>query len=312
MAEPNEAPEKTRLESFAEDLLADEEAREEYERNRLAIDVGRRIRAAREARELSQSDLAARTGMSQSAIARLELGGRTASLPTLARLVKALEPADQWRDIDPARLVMTYAEDAPETVRSPVRSLLERISTLLSGSAERLSSLPDALRTPGVRVGDLAPDVTAETPSGAIKLYDYLGDDWGVVLTRSGEPSSQVAQATRALRVHVGDFAKRHTKLVVVADNVEVGDVVTTMKPGPTRFLLVMTGRRRFVHRYGGESPWVKEGIENVVVIGPDKRVKLTMTRPAGTAWRVDDVLEAVDLAQGAGPAPRVSPPRSK
>ena len=74
-------------------MTADERAifDETYEATRLALDVGEKVRDAREAAGLSQRDLAARMGTSQAAVARLEAGGVGATLTTLQKVAAALD-----------------------------------------------------------------------------------------------------------------------------------------------------------------------------------------------------------------------------
>jgi ribosome-binding protein aMBF1 (putative translation factor) len=64
---------------------------EAYESTRLALDVGEKVRDAREAAGLSQRELAARMGTSQAAVARLEAGGVGATLTTLQKVAAALD-----------------------------------------------------------------------------------------------------------------------------------------------------------------------------------------------------------------------------
>ncbi len=76
------------------DALAPEQRAEfdqAYDTTRLALDVGEKIRRAREAAGLSQRDLAARMGSSQAAVARLEAGGVGATLTTLQKVAGALD-----------------------------------------------------------------------------------------------------------------------------------------------------------------------------------------------------------------------------
>ncbi len=74
--------------------MSDEERAEfdeTYEATRLALEVGERVRGAREAAGLSQRELAARMGSSQAAVARLEAGGTGATLTTLQKVATALD-----------------------------------------------------------------------------------------------------------------------------------------------------------------------------------------------------------------------------
>ena len=64
---------------------------ETYEATRLALDVGEKVRDARDAAGLSQRELAARMGTSQAAVARLEAGGVGATLTTLQKVATALD-----------------------------------------------------------------------------------------------------------------------------------------------------------------------------------------------------------------------------
>jgi ribosome-binding protein aMBF1 (putative translation factor) len=71
--------------------MAEPGAAEAYEATRLAYELGRTVRAMREERGWSQNDLARRSGMTQSAVARFEAGGTMPTIPLLGRLAEALE-----------------------------------------------------------------------------------------------------------------------------------------------------------------------------------------------------------------------------
>lgn len=80
---------RRRLASMSEEERAD--FHEAYEATRLALEVGERVRDAREAAGLTQRELAARMGTSQAAVARLEAGGTGATLTTLQKVATALD-----------------------------------------------------------------------------------------------------------------------------------------------------------------------------------------------------------------------------
>ena len=75
-------------------------AQESYQATRLAYELGRRIRALRELRAWSQSELARAAGMTQSAVARFEAGGTVPTLPVIERLAAALD-ADLRIEVSP-------------------------------------------------------------------------------------------------------------------------------------------------------------------------------------------------------------------
>jgi ribosome-binding protein aMBF1 (putative translation factor) len=84
-----EALKRSRLAMMAAEERAEFDAT--YEATRLALDVGDKVRNAREAAGLSQRELAARMGTSQAAVARLEAGGVGATLTTLQKVAGALD-----------------------------------------------------------------------------------------------------------------------------------------------------------------------------------------------------------------------------
>ncbi|MBN6052721.1 helix-turn-helix transcriptional regulator [Nonomuraea sp. RK-328] len=73
--------------------MAEPGAAEAYEAARLAYELGKTVRAMRENRGWTQSDLAREAGMTQSAVARFEAGGTIPTLPVLGRLARALDAA---------------------------------------------------------------------------------------------------------------------------------------------------------------------------------------------------------------------------
>ena len=80
---------RRRLAALSDDERADFD--ETYDATRLALEVGERVRDAREAAGLSQRELAARMSTSQAAVARLEAGGTGATLTTLQKVASALD-----------------------------------------------------------------------------------------------------------------------------------------------------------------------------------------------------------------------------
>jgi alkyl hydroperoxide reductase subunit AhpC len=156
-----------------------------------------------------------------------------------------------------------------------------------------------------LQLGDTAPDFTAETTEGTIRLHEYLGDGWGVLF-------SHPADFTPVCTTELGDFArrktefdKRNTKLIGVSvDSVEShrgwsADIAETQGEG-LNYPLVGDEERVVANLYGMIHPNAIEtaAVRTVFVIGPDKKVKLTLTYPAAIGRNVNEIIRALDALQ--------------
>ena len=159
-----------------------------------------------------------------------------------------------------------------------------------------------------IQLGDTAPDFTAETTEGQISLHEYLGDGWGLLF-------SHPADFTPVCTTELGDFArrkdeftKRNTKLIGVSvDPVEShrrwsNDIAETQGQG-LNYPLVGDEDRTVADLYGMIHPKAIETatVRSVFVIGPDKKVKLTLTYPANVGRNVDEILRVIDALQLSG-----------
>jgi len=156
-----------------------------------------------------------------------------------------------------------------------------------------------------LQLGDTAPDFTAETTEGPITFHDYLGESWGLLF-------SHPADFTPVCTTELGEFARRkkefddrQTKLVGVSvDSVEShrgwsADIADTQGHG-LNFPLVGDEQREVAQLYGMIHPKALETatVRTVFVIGPDKKVKLTLTYPAAIGRNVDEILRVIDALQ--------------
>jgi thioredoxin-dependent peroxiredoxin len=157
----------------------------------------------------------------------------------------------------------------------------------------------------GIQLGDIAPDFTAETTEGTVSLHDYLGDGWGILF-------SHPADFTPVCTTELGDFAnrkeefaKRNTKLIGVSvDSVEShrgwsNDIAETQGTG-LNYPLVGDEERTVANLYGMIHPNAIETatVRTVFIIGPDKKIKLTLTYPAAIGRNVDEIIRALDALQ--------------
>ena len=156
-----------------------------------------------------------------------------------------------------------------------------------------------------VQLGDVAPDFTAPSTEGTLSLHDHLGDSWGILF-------SHPADFTPVCTTELGEFARRKkefddrgTKLVGVSvDSVDShrdwsNDIAETQGHG-LNFPLIGDEDRTVAELYGMIHPNAIETatVRTVFVIGPDKKVKLTLTYPAAIGRNVDEIVRVLDALQ--------------
>jgi thioredoxin-dependent peroxiredoxin len=156
-----------------------------------------------------------------------------------------------------------------------------------------------------IQLGDTTPDFRAETTEGSLDLHEYLGDGWGILF-------SHPADFTPVCTTELGDFAKRkddfsarNTKLIGVSvDSVEshrvwAADIAETQGTA-LNYPLIGDEDRAVAILYGMIHPHAIESatVRTVFIIGPDKKVKPTLTYPAAVGRNVDEIIRVLDALQ--------------
>ena len=159
-----------------------------------------------------------------------------------------------------------------------------------------------------IQLGDTAPDFTAETTEGQISLHEYLGDSREFLFSHPADFTPVCTTELGDFARRKGEFAKRNTKLIGVSvDPVEShrrwsNDIAETQGQG-LNYPLVGDEGRTVADLYGMIHPKAIETatVRTVFVIGPDKKVKLTLTYPANVGRNVDEILRVIDALQLSG-----------
>jgi thioredoxin-dependent peroxiredoxin len=156
-----------------------------------------------------------------------------------------------------------------------------------------------------IRLGDIAPDFTADTTEGTISFHDYLGDSWGILFSHPKDFTPVCTTELGAFSAAKPEFDKRNTKLLGLSvDSVEShegwkGDIAETQGTA-LNFPLIADEDRKVAELYDMIHPNELETltVRSVFIVGPDKKVKLTLTYPASTGRNVDEVLRVLDSLQ--------------
>ena len=156
-----------------------------------------------------------------------------------------------------------------------------------------------------IQLGDTAPDFTAETTAGRIGPHEYLGDGWGLLFSHPADFTPVCTTELGEFARREGDFAKRGVKLIGVSvDPVDShrrwsDDIAETQGTG-LNYPLVGDEDHTVADLYGMIHPNAIETatVRTVFVVGPDKKVKLTLTYPANVGRNVDEILRVIDALQ--------------
>ena len=156
-----------------------------------------------------------------------------------------------------------------------------------------------------IRLGDTAPDFTAETTEGTIEFHQWLGDGWGILFSHPKDYTPVCTTELGRVANLKGEFEKRNVKVIAVSvDPLEshkgwVNDINETQSctmnypiiADPDRNVATMSG---MIHPNALDNLTVR----SVFIVGPDKKVKLQLTYPASTGRNFDEILRVIDSLQ--------------
>ena len=156
-----------------------------------------------------------------------------------------------------------------------------------------------------IRLGDVAPDFTAQSSEGAIQFHKWLGDGWGVLFSHPADFTPVCTTELGAVAKLRAEFDKRNVKVVALSvDPVEshmkwIGDINETQHT-KVDFPIIADPKFEVANLYDMVHPEVSDKftVRSVFVIGPDKKVKLTITYPAATGRNFDEILRVIDSLQ--------------
>lgn len=156
-----------------------------------------------------------------------------------------------------------------------------------------------------IQLGDVAPDFTADTTQGKVSLHEHLGDGWGVLFSHPADFTPVCTTELGAFANRKDEFDKRGAKLIGVSvDSVDSherwsSDIEETQGSG-LNYPLVGDEDRTVASLYGMIHPNELDTatVRTVFVIGPDKKVKLTLTYPAAIGRNIDEILRVLDALQ--------------
>ncbi len=166
-----------------------------------------------------------------------------------------------------------------------------------------------------VRLGDDAPNFSALTTQGLINFYQWKGDSWAVLFSHPKDFTPVCTTELGTVARLMPEFTKRNTKVIGLSvDGVEshhrwekdIGEIMgTTMN-----FPMIADPERAVSALYDMIHPNASDTftVRSVFVIGPDNKVKLSLTYPASTGRNFDEILRVLDALQLSARFPVATP----
>jgi alkyl hydroperoxide reductase subunit AhpC len=156
-----------------------------------------------------------------------------------------------------------------------------------------------------LRLGDTAPNFQAKTTAGDIDFYQYLGNSWGILFSHPADYTPVCTTELGKTALLQDEFAKRNVKVLALSvDPLDkhlgwINDINETQKVN-VGFPIIADDDRKIALQYDFIHPNASATatVRSLVVIGPDKTVKLIITYPASTGRNFHEVLRVVDSLQ--------------
>jgi len=156
-----------------------------------------------------------------------------------------------------------------------------------------------------LRLGDIAPDFKAKTSNGDISFHQYLGDSWGILFSHPADFTPVCTTELGRTAALQEEFAKRNVKVVALSvDGVEshqnwISDINETQHV-TVGFPIIADEDKHVAGLYDMIHPNASETftVRSLFIIGPDKKIKLTLTYPASTGRNFVEVLRVIDSLQ--------------
>ena len=156
-----------------------------------------------------------------------------------------------------------------------------------------------------IRLGDIAPDFTADTSEGTIEFHKYLGDSWGVLFSHPKDYTPVCTTELGRVASLKSEFDKRNVKVIALCvDPVDshkgwINDINETQNCS-VNYPIIADPDKKVSEMYDMIHPNALNNltVRSVFIIGPDKTVKLTLTYPASTGRNFDEILRVIDSLQ--------------
>jgi len=156
-----------------------------------------------------------------------------------------------------------------------------------------------------LRIGDTVPDFTAETTEGSIGFHEWLGSGWGVLFSHPKDFTPVCTTELGEVARLKPQFEKRGVKVIGLSvdptdSHKKWAKDIEETQGQALNFPVIADSERKVADLYDMIHPNASDTftVRSVFVIGPDKKVKATLTYPASTGRNFDEILRLIDSLQ--------------
>ena len=156
-----------------------------------------------------------------------------------------------------------------------------------------------------LQLGDTVPDFAQESTEGQIQFHDYIDGSWGVLFSHPKDFTPVCTTELGAVAKLKGEFDKRNVKVLGLSvdgasDHEAWAKDIEETQGARLNFPLIADNDRKVANLYGMIHPNAGDTmtVRSVFIIGPDKKLKLSLTYPASTGRNFDEILRAIDSLQ--------------
>ncbi len=165
-----------------------------------------------------------------------------------------------------------------------------------------------------LRINDTAPDFVADTTEGEISFHDWIGDGYAVMFSHPKDFTPVCTTELGTMAGMSGEFASRNARIIGISvdpveDHHRWKSDITTVTGNEVSYPMIGDPELKVAKLYEmlpagagdsseGRTPADNATVRTVFIIGPDKKVKLSLTYPMTTGRNFDEILRALDSIQ--------------
>ncbi len=165
----------------------------------------------------------------------------------------------------------------------------------------------------GLRINDIAPDFTADSTAGKLSFHEWVGDSYAILFSHPKDFTPVCTTEFAAVATLAPEFAKRNTKVMGVSvDSVEDHKKwkrdIEAVAGVPANFPIIDDTSLAVAKLYDmlpaeaylpdGRTPADSATVRTVFIVGPDKKIRLTMTYPMSVGRNFAEIVRALDAVQ--------------